>query len=125
MINVSDSVAAASCSRSQIATDVLEHHHGAVGFEARLFTKMNAIGQHPLVIAPEVVCLEEQEDPDRPLATDGGRCSSLATRASSSAEPGALGATRTQRLPGLPGSSGVSSNSSKPIPRVKKVMASS
>ena len=39
---------------------------------AGLFTKMHAVGLHALVVAPEIVGLEKQEDPTAPLLADGG-----------------------------------------------------
>ena len=39
---------------------------------AGLFTKMDTVRLHALVIAPKVVGLEEQEDPASSLPSDGG-----------------------------------------------------
>ena len=46
-----------------VATDVLKHDDGAVWLIAWLFTKMNTVRLHTLVIAPEISGLEEQKYP--------------------------------------------------------------
>jgi hypothetical protein len=73
----------------------------------------NARGQHPLLVAGEVVGLQEQNTRARRLVADAAACSPLAFASSKPAsDPG--GRTTTQRLP--PPMS-VSSTRSKPTLR--------
>ena len=107
----------------QIAVEVGEHRHRAVGLVARRLPELDAALKHRRMVAGEIVRLQEQEDAAAGLVADrrdAPRRSSL--RRAAGARRRRAGATVTQRLP--PPRS-VSSSSSKPSFSVYQAIASS
>jgi hypothetical protein len=53
-----------------VSVEILEDGDGAVGFFARNFQELDAIGLHKAVVSPEVVGMEKQEDTTTSLIAD-------------------------------------------------------
>src|SRR5690349_4134270 len=53
-----------------IAVEILEHRHRAIGFVPGLFAENHSLFQHRAVVACEIVCLQEEEDPPAGLPAD-------------------------------------------------------
>jgi hypothetical protein len=54
----------------EIAVEIGEHRNRAVGFMARLFLEKHALRQHRLVVAGEIIRLQEQKDAAASLVAD-------------------------------------------------------
>jgi hypothetical protein len=95
-----------------VPIEILEDGDGAVGFLARQLAERDAAGAERVIIAPEVVGVQEEQHPAAPWSPTRASCpgdDAFARSRRVSREPG--GASSNQRLPS---SSGVSSTTAKP-----------
>ncbi len=94
-----------------IAVDVLEYNHHPILLLPRLLAEVDALFLHGVVVAPEVVGLQEQESPPAHWFPIKLSCRSFEARAKRRLQSlSGFGVTTTQRLPGC----GVSSTKVKP-----------
>src|SRR5690554_2819021 len=83
----------------KVAVQILEHRHGPVRLLFRLAHEDHAGGDEAVVIAPEVICLQEQENPPAGLLTNQGDL--LRRRRTREEERRAAASGRSDRYPAL------------------------
>src|SRR5689334_3698940 len=83
----------------EIAVEIGEHGHRAVGLEARRLAEPDAPGEHRPVVAGDIVGLEEQEEPATRLVADAACL--LGVGRFGQEQSGALPASRRDHHPAL------------------------
>lgn len=82
-----------------VAIEIFEHGNDAVGFVARGFEKSEVMGLHVMIVAPEIVRVEEQENAATGLIAN--RTSLLGCGSAGQEKSGAVGVRRSDDEPAL------------------------
>jgi len=82
-----------------VAVEIFEDSDDAVEFVTRCLQKIDIVGPHPTVVAPEIIGVEKQENTFASLIADGVRL--LGRSGLSEKETGAVGVWRCDDQPAL------------------------